>query len=125
MGIAASTAALCLPKAPARAGWPDAIEIGIKALELGKEIWGVGTAIYGRFTGENNDRSRSQEGNVLLAVYNDDDEIEASDLRAFKLPRSTRLILVFKNGPAAKTEGDKNFEVAAAEDSDRVQFVAL
>jgi hypothetical protein len=123
--FAATTALMATPIRPARAaGWPTAISIGIDAVSLAREAWRLGVEIYGQFRGENN-TSRGQEGNVLLAILDEDDEVESSDIRLFKVPRNTVMILKFTKGPSARTRGPKTFQVAAEDDDDTFDFTAI
>jgi hypothetical protein len=124
MAISASFASLIVPRRVSAAGIVDGLKVAIEGLTLAKEAWELGVALYGRFFADNQ-QEEEQTGNILLAIINDHDRIENSQLRYFEVPYSTKAKFDFYHGPTARVRGDKTFEVASEIDSDSVNFQAV
>ncbi len=107
LGLSASAALLSLPVRPARAlnvgGILDVckgtIECGLAALELLDEYYKVRKSISGQAEATNSD-GRSESGAIILAIFDSDDAIEASDGRKYAIPRYTTAKFTFHQGPA-------------------------
>jgi hypothetical protein len=124
VALGASFASLLIPITAPAAGITDGIKVTIEALTLAKDVWELGIFLWGKFFATNR-TEEEQTGNILLAILNERDRIENSQLRFFEVPYSTKAKFDFFKGPAARVRGDKTFQVASEIDSDEVSFQAV
>ena len=129
--LAASAALIALPVRPARALSADSvikaiqgtIECGVSGLQLLDEYFQVRKHISGEAEAKN-EEGHSQNGTMMLCIFDQDGTIELSDGRKFSIPRYTTAKFTFQHGPAPQEPGSKTFAVASAIDADTVDFEA-
>jgi hypothetical protein len=127
--LSAAAALIALPIRPARAlDWEGVlsickgtIECGLAGLELLDEYFKVSKHTSGQADAENQE-SQSQDGTMILAIFDEDDELELSEGRRFSIPRHTSARFVFNHGPAPQEAGSKTFAVASEVSADTVEF---
>jgi hypothetical protein len=95
----------------------------ITRVRLRKHRWRVGETLRGMIQIHNVD-SDTHSGNIFLCIFNDGDEVEASDVKFLQTDGDVDLNINFDDGPAPKSAGAKRFQVSTAHDSLSVDFVA-
>ena len=131
LGLSAMAAYAAIPVRPANAisgaALGATIALAISAVELIKSVWDLAEKVAGEFNGSNNEE-KPQAGTIIIAICDEDDRVEVSQGRNYKIPKNTEVTLRFKKGPAPEEYGKKtlyvcsrtdyattDFEVAAAE----------
>jgi len=127
--LSAAAAMIAVPVRPAKALSVEAIlavckgtiEVGLAGLELLNTYFEVRKHITGQADAQN-EQGQSQGGTIVLAIFDEDEELETSEGRRFSIQRHTTAKFVFKNGPAPQGRGTKTFAIASEESADAIDF---
>ncbi|WP_123834162.1 hypothetical protein [Methylobacterium currus] len=89
------------------------VNVIVKNPKLAKIAWEVGEYLVGRFISQNKNKSEGQDGSTSLTI-SAGGRTESSRSITIVVPRSTTITISFDDGPAPRSEGNKNFNVISA-----------